>query len=289
MAAFFVLNIWLVGMCVPYNDSNLVNESGTLASPFVIAIERAGVMPLAHLLNALIFLTVMSCGITSVYIASRCLTGLSDLKLIHPVFTRKDKKGRPVAAMFISTLIGGGLCYLNCNSTAAVVYNWFTSMVRTFHIYDFHIQINPRPKARLMVSHWPHTSTLQVGISGFIQYANVYLNYIRFRRGLSAQSISTSSLPFRALLGPYLQYFGLLLILLIMIAEFYLSISPFEQQGSKQAAVSYFFSSYLAAPLFIFDYFAYKVCFPHSTVLFSIQTSYFQLTASMSLWIRATS
>lgn len=65
MATFFVVNIWLVGMVVPSNDVRLVNESGTLASPFVIAIEDAGIMWLANLLNAFIFVTVMSCGVTS--------------------------------------------------------------------------------------------------------------------------------------------------------------------------------------------------------------------------------
>lgn len=119
-------------MCVPYNDADLINESGTLASPFVIAIKTVGVMPLAHLLNALIFLTVMSCGITSVYIASRCLTGLSDLKLIPDYFSKKDKRGRPWISMIISTVIGGGLCYLNCNNEGAVAYNWFSSMVRNY-------------------------------------------------------------------------------------------------------------------------------------------------------------
>jgi len=42
MATFFVVDIWLVGMCVPYDDENLISGSGTLGSPF-IAIERAGV------------------------------------------------------------------------------------------------------------------------------------------------------------------------------------------------------------------------------------------------------
>ncbi|RDW73554.1 hypothetical protein BP6252_07461 [Coleophoma cylindrospora] len=213
MASFFVLNIWLVGMVVPYNDVDLINKSGTLASPFVIAIKRAGIMPLAHVLNALIFLTVLSCGITSIYIASRCLSGLSELKLIHPLFDKKDKAGRPYLALIVSTTLGGGLCYLNCNNTAAVV-----------------------------------------GIAGFIQYALVYNNLIRFRMGLKAQGIHYKKLSFYSRCAPYLQYIGLVFIFLILAAEFYLSIFPF---GAKPSA-SNFFASYLAAPLFIFDYFAYK-------------------------------
>lgn len=43
MFTFFVVNIWLVGMCVPYDDSDLINGSGTLGSPFVIALKRADV------------------------------------------------------------------------------------------------------------------------------------------------------------------------------------------------------------------------------------------------------
>lgn len=130
MFCFFVLNIWLVGMCVPFDDADLVSASGTLGSPFVIAARRAKQGWLAHGLNAFVFLSVISCGITSVYIASRSLTALSDIKLIHPVFGQKDRAGRPWVALAISVAIGGGLCYLNCNDTAYTVYSWFSSLVR---------------------------------------------------------------------------------------------------------------------------------------------------------------
>lgn len=116
-------------MCVPYDDENLISASGTLGSPFVIAAQHAKQNWLAHVLNAFIFLSVISCGITSVYIASRSLTALSDIKLIHPVFGKKDKAGRPWLALGISTMIGGGLTYLNCNDKASQVYSWFSSLV----------------------------------------------------------------------------------------------------------------------------------------------------------------
>ena len=130
MFCFFVLNIWLVGMCVPFDDADLVSASGTLGSPFVIAARRAKQGWLAHALNAFVFISVISCGITSVYIASRSLTALSDVKLIHHKFGQKDRAGRPWVALAISIVIGGGLCYLNCNDTAYTVYSWFSSLVR---------------------------------------------------------------------------------------------------------------------------------------------------------------
>lgn len=131
MFTFFVVNIWLVGMCVPSNDVDLVNASGTMGSPFVIAVKRADVYGLAHAINGFIFLSVISCGITSVYIASRSLTALADLQIIHPFFGRKDSQGRPYVSLLISLGLGGGLGYLNCNSVGTLVYSWFSALVST--------------------------------------------------------------------------------------------------------------------------------------------------------------
>ncbi|KAK8258249.1 amino acid permease/ SLC12A domain-containing protein [Phyllosticta capitalensis] len=221
MFSFFVVNIWLVGMCIPHNEPNLINASGTMASPFVLAIRHAKLNGLAHVLNAFILITVISCGITSAYIASRTLCALSDLNWIHPVFGKKDGSGRPWVAMLVSMILGGGLCYLNCNNTAIQVYNWFSSLV---------------------------------GISGFLQWGTIYWMHIRFRKGLKAQGIDAKSLPFYDRFAPFTQYVGLLVIFLIMVMEFYLALWPF---GGKPSAEG-FFSTYIAAPLFVIDYFAYK-------------------------------
>lgn len=126
---FFILNIWLVGMCVPYNDTDLVNGSGTIGSPFVIALRRGDQYGLANVINGFIFLTVISTGVTSFYVSSRALTALSDISLVHPIFGMKDKAGRPWLALLLSGALGGGLCYLNLNSKAIEVYNWFSSLV----------------------------------------------------------------------------------------------------------------------------------------------------------------
>ncbi|OJJ82336.1 uncharacterized protein ASPGLDRAFT_152927 [Aspergillus glaucus CBS 516.65] len=229
MATFFVVNIWLVGMCVPYDDENLISSSGTLGSPFVIAIERAGVMWFAHVINGFIFLTVISCGITSAYIATRSLAALADLSIIHPFFGRKDTMGRPYVALAISIVLGGGLCYLNCSNQGAVVYEWFSDLV---------------------------------GISTLFQWAGIFISHIRFRRGLKAQGIDYRSLPFRDSVAPYAQYLALVVVVFIAGCEFYLACFPFGEKGSAKS----FFSSYIAAPLFFVDYLAYKFYFKSKIV-----------------------
>ncbi|KAH9836426.1 amino acid transporter, partial [Teratosphaeria destructans] len=222
MFSFFVLNIWLVGMCVPYDDSDLINGSGTLGSPFVIAARRADQMWLAHALNGFIFLSVMSCGITCFYVSSRSLVALSDLRIIHPFFGAKDKSGRPWLALIVSLVLRGGLTYLNCNSTAAQVYSWFSSLV---------------------------------GIAGFFDWMFILVSLINFRRILKAQKIDPDSLPFKAPLAPYAHFCGVLIVLFMLACEFYLSVDPIGERGSVKA----FFSNYLAAPLTICNCLAYKL------------------------------
>lgn len=126
---FFILNVWLVGMCVPYTDTDLVNGEGTIGSPFVIALKRGEQYGLANVINGFIFLTVISCCITSFYVSSRSLTALADIALVHPIIGMKDSAGRPWLALIVSGSIGGGLAYLNVNSTAIEAYNWFSSLV----------------------------------------------------------------------------------------------------------------------------------------------------------------
>ncbi|OQD81617.1 hypothetical protein PENANT_c026G10140 [Penicillium antarcticum] len=221
MFTFFVVNIWLVGMCIPANDPDL-SSSGTLGSPFVIAIKRADVYGLAHAINGFIFLSVISCGITSAYIASRSLTALADLNIVHPFFGRKDRQGRPYVSLIISLGIGGGLCYLNTDSVGTMVYGWFSSLV---------------------------------AIATLFQWASIYIAHLRFRQGLKVQGKVLSSLPFKGFLTPWAQYFGLIIVLFVFGCEFYLACWPFGEKGSVKS----FFSTYLAAPLFFFDYFVYKL------------------------------
>ncbi|KAL4770633.1 amino acid permease-domain-containing protein [Aspergillus nidulans var. acristatus] len=121
MFTFFVANIWLVGMCVAYDVSDLINESGTLGSPLVIALKRADVWGLAHAINGFIFLSVISCGVTSVYVASQSLTALADLAHVHGSLGKKDAAGRPWSR----------------SPTGSIVYGWFSSLVATATLFQW--------------------------------------------------------------------------------------------------------------------------------------------------------
>jgi len=94
-----------------------------------------------------------------------------------------------------------------------------------------------------------------VDISTLFQWAGTFISRIQFRKGLKAQGIDYRSLPFRDFVAPYAQYLALVVVVFIAGCEFYLACFPFGEKGSVKS----FFSSYIAAPLFFLEYFAYKV------------------------------
>lgn len=86
--------------------------------------------------------------------------------------------------------------------------------------------------------------------------AIIFVSHICFRRGLKAQGIDHRTLPFHAPFAPWNQYICLLLLLVVMIAEFYLALYPF---GEKGPSAENFWLSYLTLPLYVVVYFGYKV------------------------------
>ncbi|KAL4780065.1 amino acid permease/ SLC12A domain-containing protein [Aspergillus varians] len=223
MFVFYIVNIWLVGMCVPYNHPDL-GRSGTLSSPFIVAVRDGGSPTFAHILNGLVFITVLSCAITSYYVASRCLAHMSDLHIIHACFGAKDAAGRPWLSFILSGLLGGGLTYLNLNNTSVEVYNWFSNLV---------------------------------GVSSFTNWILIYISHLRFRQGLKAQHIDHRTLPFRDRCAPYSQYLGILLVVLFLAAQLYFAIFPFTGKPSAEN----FFATYITVPLFALDWILYKLWF----------------------------
>lgn len=85
LSLFYVLGSLMITITVSPKDPNLFGGSGVNASPFVIAYRNAGLAPLAHIMNAVIFISVLSTGSISAYGGSRTLMGLTHLKLAPKV------------------------------------------------------------------------------------------------------------------------------------------------------------------------------------------------------------
>lgn len=89
---FYVLGALAVGVMVPYNDSSLVNGSGAAASPWVIAIKRAGIKGLDSVVNAVILTSATSSANANLYVGSRYLYALAQNKQAPSIFLTCTKR-----------------------------------------------------------------------------------------------------------------------------------------------------------------------------------------------------
>lgn len=105
---FYVLGIFIIGLLVPYNSTELLDNSAgdASASPFVIAIKTAGIKGLPSVINAVILISAWSAGNSDLYASSRTLYALA-IEGKAPAFLRKcTKGGLPVWCVFITGLFG---------------------------------------------------------------------------------------------------------------------------------------------------------------------------------------
>lgn len=117
-----MLGILITGMLVPYNDPNLLSTSGTAAeSPYVIAIERAGITVLPHIINACVFTSAFSAGNSFLFSASRILYGLALRGQAPKFLTYCTKKGLPLYAVLASGAFAW-LSFMNVSNGSETVF-----------------------------------------------------------------------------------------------------------------------------------------------------------------------
>lgn len=90
---------------VPYNDERLLRGgSDASASPFVIAIDNAGIKVLPHIINAVLIVVTWSAANSDLYASSRALYGLSLERKAPAIFRRCLSNGLPVYAVLATSL-----------------------------------------------------------------------------------------------------------------------------------------------------------------------------------------
>ena len=125
---FYILGVFVTGLIVPYNDKNLLQSTGNAAqSPYVIAMTRAGIRGLPHIINACVFTSAFSAGNSSLYTASRVLYGLALRGQAPKIFAYCTKNDLPLAAVLASSCFPF-LAFLTIHSGANTVFNWFVNL-----------------------------------------------------------------------------------------------------------------------------------------------------------------
>lgn len=229
---FYIVSLLLVGFLVRYDDPDLLNSSGSTASPFVIAIRHAqisGSSPfnlfvsyhayhlcssaLPSIFNAVILIAVLSVGNSATFATSRTLTALANYGQAPRFLSYVDREGRPLVSLLIC-LAFGCLAYIDLSSSSSTVFNWLLALG---------------------------------GLSVIFTWASVCFAHIRFRHAWKAQGHTVEELPFRAPFGELGSWYGGLFNVLILIAQFYVAVWPIHTKPNAND----FFLAYLAAPIIL--------------------------------------
>ncbi|KAH7031164.1 general amino-acid permease GAP1 [Microdochium trichocladiopsis] len=229
---FYVVALTLVGLLVPYNHPRLLNAnedgrpSTAAASPFVIAIDNAGIEVLPSVMNAVILIAVLSVGNSAVFGSSRTLAALADQGQAPSWLSYIDREGRPLYAIILASSIGL-LAFLADSSEQAVVLDWL-----------------------LAIS----------GLSSIFTWGSICLAHIRFRRAWALQGHSLRELAFTSQCGVFGSYLGFSFNVLVLIAQFWVGAWPvgFQEKTAVDLARN-FFLQYMAVPIVIIFFLVHRL------------------------------
>ncbi|KAI0935319.1 hypothetical protein AcV7_003793 [Taiwanofungus camphoratus] len=142
---FYIGGVTIIGLLVPYDSKDLNLASGTAAaSPFVIAIENAGIKVLPSIINACLLTSAWSAANSDMYCSSRALCEQhpgSNLRVIFTsrrdaldglaiggnapsVFKKLSRHGLPWPALVCSALFSL-LSYMDVKSGSGRVFGWY--------------------------------------------------------------------------------------------------------------------------------------------------------------------
>ncbi|GAA6010272.1 uncharacterized protein JCM10292_002222, partial [Rhodotorula paludigena] len=123
--AFYFIGTFVIGLIVSPNDPNLTNGDGVNASPWVIAIQNAGISALPSIVNAAVLLSAFSAGNSDLYASSRTLYGLALDGKAPKIFRKCTKAGLPIYCVGATALFGV-LAYMNVGTGATDAFNYLS-------------------------------------------------------------------------------------------------------------------------------------------------------------------
>ena len=223
---FYCVSVLLLGMIVPYNSDDLAfansANTGASASPFVVAIKEASIPALGGILNACILLFVFSAANSDLYIATRTLYGLAREGKAPRIFSKTNKSGVPVPALFASACFCC-LAFMSVSDDSKTVFSYFVNLVTVF---------------------------------GLLTWMSILYTHIRFVAARKAQGIPDSALAYTAPLGAAGSWGALAFTVLITIFKNFTVFIPSSKYGNFDWRN--FITGYLGLPLYVIMFFGYK-------------------------------
>lgn len=224
---FYVLSVLLLGMIVPYDSPKLAQatqeNTGSSASPFVVAIIVSGIPVLPALFNACILIFVFSAANSDLYIASRTIYGLAAQGKAPLILAKTDKRGVPVYALGLSACFCL-LAFMGVSEDSFEVFGYFTNLVTIF---------------------------------GLLTWISILVTHIFFVRARKAQGITNKMMPFVAPLGMWGSVGACAFCILIALTKNFTVFVPSEDHGNFD--FEGFITGYLGIPIYLLLIFGYKI------------------------------
>lgn len=231
ISLFYFLTLALIGLTVPHNDERLSTGSSSVdarASPFVIAIEEAGINGLPSVMNAVILIAVLAVGNSAVYASTRSLAALANLRHAPRLLGIVDRKGRPMVAIVVAFMFG--------------LLAFIADLPEQGDVLDWLLAIS--------------------GISTLVTWGSICFCHIRFRQAWAAQGRSLSQLPTRSRVGVTGSYIGFTLNIVIMAAQMWTTIFPVNAgDKSVEEITRDAFLRWLGAPIILISFGLHKLYF----------------------------
>ncbi|ERT00433.1 hypothetical protein HMPREF1624_03804 [Sporothrix schenckii ATCC 58251] len=216
---FYVITIFFVGLIVPSDNPHLSLTTGNASqSPFVIAAQLAGIKVVPSIINAVVLTSAWSAGNSSLLWGSRILYGMAMEGRAPRFLTRVNRFSIPhYTVLFYAVFMG--LAYMSLSSTAANVFDWLKDLV---------------------------------SIATLVNWLVYLIVYLRFYYAFQKQGLSRSRLPWASPLQPYLSWWSLFLLILVLLT------GGFSTFIHGHWSTETFISSYINVPIFLALYFSYK-------------------------------
>ncbi|CUS20991.1 LAQU0S02e03048g1_1 [Lachancea quebecensis] len=228
---FFLVSLTLVGFLVPYTNENLMGGSSVDNSPFVIAIRLHGIKALPSIVNAVILVSLLSVGNSCIFASSRTLCSMAHQGLIPRIFGYIDRAGRPLVGI-LTNLAFGLLAFLVKSSSSDDVFTWLMAIA---------------------------------GLATCVVWLSINISHIRFRMAMKAQGVSLDELEFVSVVGVYGSVYSAIVNVLILVAQFYVSLWPVGGWKSSSARTQNFFQNYLCSLILLLLFVGHKIYYRVST------------------------
>ncbi|KAI0200409.1 amino-acid permease inda1 [Astrocystis sublimbata] len=221
---FYVVNLFILGLIFPSTDPRLALAHGSNSrfSPFVLAIQDAGIDVLPSIFNAVITISVISVANSSAFGSTRTMQALASRGMGPKFLAYVDKAGRPIWSICIQ-LAFGLLGYIVDAPGGGDAFSWLLALS---------------------------------GLSFFFIWGSCCLAHIRFRMAWKSQGRDFREIPYQAPLGVWGSWIGFGLVWICLIATFYNALYP---SPNAQPDILVFLQQYLAAFVVLALYLGWKI------------------------------